>query len=129
MLSFFPRDVLDEILNLIESFLGVFFPTLASAPGAGSLLGAQWGNGERLWLAACMGLSFPNICSQRTMTSKGAKKKRPTRTASTAGTCLFVVTVGNASVPKVPRHLHQVNCSRRVIQYVFLKICKSVKPR
>ena len=28
MLSFFPRGVLDEILNLIESVSEVFFPTL-----------------------------------------------------------------------------------------------------
>ena len=28
MLSFFPRDVLDETLDLIESVLGVFLPTL-----------------------------------------------------------------------------------------------------
>ena len=31
VLSFFPRDVLDEILNLIESVLGVFLPTLLKA--------------------------------------------------------------------------------------------------
>ena len=29
MLSFFPRDVLDEILNLIESVSEVFLPTLS----------------------------------------------------------------------------------------------------
>ena len=34
MLSFFPRDVLDEILNLIESVSGVFLPILSIA-GAG----------------------------------------------------------------------------------------------
>ena len=28
MLSFFPRGVLDEILNLIESVSGIFLPTL-----------------------------------------------------------------------------------------------------
>ena len=33
--------------------------------------------------------------------------KRP---ASTAGTYLSVVDIGNAPVPKVPRHCHQVNC-------------------
>ena len=38
------------------------------------------------------------------MTNKGA------HTASTAGTCLSVVNIGNAPVPKVPRHCHQVNC-------------------
>ena len=36
--------------------------------------------------------------------------KRPAPTASTAGTCLCVVNFENAPVPKVPRHLHQVNC-------------------
>ena len=30
MLSFFPRDVLDEIFNLIESVSEVFLPTLDS---------------------------------------------------------------------------------------------------
>ena len=40
----------------------------------------------------------------------GAKKKRPAPTASTAGTCLSVVNIGNATVPKVPRHLYLVSC-------------------
>ena len=31
VLSFFPRGVLDEILNLIESVSEVFFPTLREA--------------------------------------------------------------------------------------------------
>ena len=44
------------------------------------------------------------------MTNKETKKKCPAPTASTAGTCLFVVNFGNAPVPKVPRDLHQVNC-------------------
>ena len=44
------------------------------------------------------------------MTIKGGKKKRPALTASTAGTYLSVVDIGNAPVPKVPRHCHQVNC-------------------
>ena len=52
---------------------------------------------------------FPDICGQRTMT-KGGKKKRPVPTASTAGTCLSVVNIGDAPMPKVPRHLPQVNC-------------------
>ena len=51
----------------------------------------------------------PDICGQRTMTIRG-KRKRPAPTASTAGTCLSVVNFGNAPMPKVPRHLHQVNC-------------------
>ena len=42
------------------------------------------------------------------MTNKGAKK-HPALTASTAGTYLSVVNIGNAPVPKVPRHC-QVNC-------------------
>ena len=33
MLSFFPRDVLDEILNLIESVSEVFLPTLTFVSG------------------------------------------------------------------------------------------------
>ena len=41
---------------------------------------------------------------------QGQKKKLPAPTASTASTCLSVVNFGNASVPKVPLHLHQVNC-------------------
>ena len=32
MLSFFPRGVLDEILNLIESVSEAFLPTLANIP-------------------------------------------------------------------------------------------------
>ena len=39
-----------------------------------------------------------------------SKKKRPARTASTAGTCLSVVRIGDAPALKVPRHLHHVNC-------------------
>ena len=38
------------------------------------------------------------------------KKKRSAPTASTAGTCLSEVNIGNAPMPKVPRHLHLVNC-------------------
>ena len=37
-------------------------------------------NGERekmILLAACVGLSFPDICGQRTMTNKGAKRNVP----------------------------------------------------
>ena len=37
----------------------------------------KWGNGERLWLATCVGLSFLDICGQRTMTNKGAKRNVP----------------------------------------------------
>ena len=44
------------------------------------------------------------------MTRKGQKKKRPAPTASTVGICLSVVNIGNATVPKVPRHLYRVNC-------------------
>ena len=36
--------------------------------------------------------------------------KRPALTASTAGTYLFVVNIGNDPVPQVPRHCHKVNC-------------------
>ena len=36
-----------------------------------------WGNGERLLLAACVGLSFSRFCGQRTMTNKGAKRNVP----------------------------------------------------
>ena len=66
-------------------------------------------NGERakrLLLAACAGQSFPSICGQWTMTRKGQKKKRPAPTASTAGTCLSVVNIGNATQSKVPWHLY-----------------------
>ena len=48
------------------------------------------------------------------MTNKGANKKRPALTASTAGTYLSVVNIGNASVPKVPWHLTKSTVSRRV---------------
>ena len=45
-----------------------------------------------------------------TIRGGGGKKKRPALTASTAGTYLSVVDIGNAPVPKVPRHCYQVNC-------------------
>ena len=35
----------------------------ASAAGAGQLFSAYMGNGERLLLAACVGLSFPDIAA------------------------------------------------------------------
>ena len=54
VLSFFPRDVLDEILNLIES-VSEDFPSYFSV--------YKWGNGEQLLLAACVGLSFPDIAA------------------------------------------------------------------
>ena len=38
------------------------------------------------------------------------KKKCPALTASTVGTYLSMVNIGNAPVPKAPRHCHQVNC-------------------
>ena len=41
MLSFFPPDVLDEILDLIESVLGVFLPTLANGKFVQSAMGHQ----------------------------------------------------------------------------------------
>ena len=44
------------------------------------------------------------------MTFQRGKKKRPALTASTACTYLSEVNIGNAPVPKVPRHSHQVNC-------------------
>ena len=37
MLSFFPRDALDEIWDLIEPFLRVFLPTLAMRENASDL--------------------------------------------------------------------------------------------
>ena len=58
----------------------------------------KWGNGERLLLTACVGLSFSRYLRPKKLTKKGA------------GTCLSVVNFGDAPVPKVPRHLHQVNC-------------------
>ena len=38
VLSFFPRDVLDEILNLIESVLRIFLPTLLCQNAADKIL-------------------------------------------------------------------------------------------
>ena len=70
----------------------------------------KWGNGERLLLTACVGLSFSRYLRPKNNDQKRGKKKRPVPTASTAGTCLSVVSFGDAPVPKVPRHLHQVNC-------------------
>ena len=52
-------------------------PPAASAAGAGQLLVHKWANWDRLLLAACVGLSFPDICGQRTMTNKGAKRNVP----------------------------------------------------
>ena len=49
----------------------------ASAAGAGQFFGDKWGNGERLLLAACVGLSFSRYFGQRTMTKKGAKRNVP----------------------------------------------------
>ena len=60
-------------------------------------------NGKReksVSFAASAGLSFPGIYVPRTMTSEGAKKKRPAPTATAEGTCPFVVNIGNAPTPK-----------------------------
>ena len=56
-----------------------------------------WGNGERLLLAACIGLSFLDIAAKEQCPIKG-QKKRPALTASTANTYLSVVNIGNAPV-------------------------------
>ena len=61
-------------------------------------------------LAVCVGLSFSRYLRPKNNDQKRGKKKRPALTVSIAGTCLSVVNFGNAPVPKVPRHLHQVNC-------------------
>ena len=65
----------------------------------------KWGNGERLLLAACVGLSFSRYLRPKNNDQKRGKKKRPVPTASTAGFCLSVVSFGDAPVPKVSRHL------------------------
>ena len=44
------------------------------------------------------------------MTNEWGKTKRPAPTASTAGTCLSVVSIGNAPMPKVPQHLNLISC-------------------
>ena len=60
-------------------------------------------NGKReksVPFAASAGLSFPGIYVPTTMTSEGAKKKRPAPTATAEGTCPLVVNIGNAPTPK-----------------------------
>ena len=47
------------------------------------------------------------------MTIRGGKKKRPALTASTAGTYLSVVDIGNAPVPKY-------------ILYIYIYVCVCV---
>ena len=52
----------------------------------------KWGNGERLLLAACVGLYFPDIYGQRTMTNKGAKRNVPhLLQAQLAPVCLWSI--------------------------------------
>ena len=68
------------------------------------------GNGERLLLAACVGLSCGRYLRPKTNDQIRDKKKRTAPTASTAGTYLSMVNFGNAPVPKGPRYLHHINC-------------------
>ena len=71
-----------------------------------------------LLLVSCAGLPFHGIYGQRTITNEEVEKKRPAPTASTAGTCLSVVNIRNASMPKIPRHLHLVNCfQERMLEF------------
>ena len=55
---------------------------------------------------------FPILATKDQWPIKGQKikKKHLAPTASTAGTCLSVISKGNDPMSKVPRHLHQVNC-------------------
>ena len=55
-----------------------------------------------------LGYLFPILRPKNNDHQRG-KKKRPALTASTAGIYLSEVNIGNAPVPKVPRHSHQVN--------------------
>ena len=59
---------------------------------------------------------FPNICGQRTI--KG--QKDTSRTYCKHSRHLSVVNFGNAPVPKVPRHLHQVNFTKFILTYKAL---------
>ena len=60
------------------------------------------------------------------MSNERGKKKRPAPTASTGGTCLSVVNIGNVPVPNVPRHLHLVNCIQEGMLEFEKKACVPV---
>ena len=81
--------------------------TAACAAAADARLSFQcnkWGKVEK---GICWTF-FPLF--QKNNDIRGTKKKRPTPTANTAGTCLSVVNIGNGPMLKVPRHLYLVNC-------------------
>ena len=83
-----------------------------SAVGAGlSFQCNKWGREKRVSHAAGALLSFTGIHGQRIMTNEGSKPP-----ASTAGTCLSVMNIGNAPMPNIPWHLHLVNCFQEGIQ-------------
>lgn len=59
----------------------------------------KWKKEKRVLLASSAGLSFPG--NTREQRPRKGYKKRPASTENTASTCLFVVSVGNAPMPKV----------------------------
>ena len=72
------------------------------------------GNGERLLLAACVGLSFPDICGQRTMTNKGAKRNVPhLLQAQPAPVCLWSISE-TLKCQKIHGNFTKSTVSRRV---------------
>ena len=56
-----------------------------------------------------LGYLFPILRAKNNAQFRG-KQKHPAPTANTTGTYLSMVNIGNAPVPKVPRHCHQANC-------------------
>ena len=75
VLSFFPRGVLDEILNLIESVSEVFFPTLAQATAALTKLKPIWRDnislGSKVKLMHSLVISiFLYACESWTLTAE-----------------------------------------------------------
>ena len=82
-----------------------------NAAGAGlSFQRNKWGKGEKGIACSMCWAIFARYFRPENNDKCSGKKKRLVPTASTADTCLSVVRVGNAPVPNVPRHLHQVNC-------------------
>ena len=80
MLSFFPRGVLDEILNLIESVSEIFLPTLPY-PGQETEAKMVWPCLEVFWFSK----DNPIGHSSRKKKKKEADRRRGSKTISKSG--------------------------------------------
>ena len=71
----------------------------------------KWGKRENVSLEQVLDYLFLVLTAKEQCPMKGQKEKqRPALLVSTVDTCLSLVNIGNAPMPKVPRHANLVHC-------------------